>query len=171
MKLAQTNLSELAKGGNEVAPASRSAPALRRFTGRPQFSAVPKAAEDCRSPKPRGILFSVLKFAQPNLSKLAFSAGGARGNSPRREPWVKASGRSSSGRSVRVGVQRQDAKTQRRQGTANNFFASLRLCALALKIDVALPPLRGLRRLNIQPTAYAVGYYRSPLRGFDLART
>ncbi len=83
-----------------------------------------------------------MKLVQTNLSKLAFSAGGARGNSPRREPWVKAFGWSSSARSGRA-------------GRFPNLFLS---------------PLRGLRRLNIQPTADAVGYYRSPLRGFDLDR-
>ena len=213
MKLAQINLSKLANGGNDVAPAFWSAPALRRFSGRPQFSAVPKAAEDCRSPKPRGVLFSTLKLAQTNLGKLV---GRVTPCAPSSAP-ARAAGRGLPALPNILGFQRKDAKAQRRQRTANNFFAALRLCsaiskhhrvlqkfsrsadslvrqtlalgkeradkavrapwvaasprcALALKNDVALPPLRGLRHLNIQPTADAVGYYRPPLRGFDLAR-
>jgi hypothetical protein len=40
--------------------------------------------------------------------------------------------------------QRKDAKAQRRQGTPENFFATLRLCALALKNDVAPTELKNL---------------------------
>ena len=50
MKLAQTILSELANGGLTGAPAYWSAPVLWRFS-----RAGRKAAEGCRSPKPRGI--------------------------------------------------------------------------------------------------------------------
>jgi hypothetical protein len=82
-----------------------------------------------------------MKLAQTNFGKPAFSAGGAHDSSPRRQPWVTASSRPSSGRSDRTGRDK-------------NLF---------------LPPLRGLRRLNVKPTAIAVGYYRSPLRGCELA--
>jgi hypothetical protein len=79
---------------------------------------------------------------QTNLSKWVFSAGGAQESSPRREPWVQALNRSSSVRSDRI-------------GRAENS---------------GLPPLRGLRAWDIKPTAGAVGYYLSPLRGCETAR-
>jgi len=70
-----------------------------------------------------------------------FSAGGAQDSSPRREPWVMTLNSTSSGRSER-------------NIRYENLF---------------LPPLRGLRALNIEPTAVAVGYYLSPLRGCGIA--
>ena len=79
---------------------------------------------------------------QTNLSQRFFSAGGAQDSSPRREPWVQALNRSSSGRSDRIG-----------RGE-----------------NSGLPPLRGLRAWDIKPTAGAVGYYLSPLRGCETAR-
>ena len=39
-------------------------------------------------------------------------------------------------------IKRKGAKAQRRQGTANDFFATLRLCVLALKNNAALPELQ-----------------------------
>jgi len=44
--------------------------------------------------------------------------------------------------SARSFIQRKDAKAQRRQGTANDFFATLRLCVFALKNKAALPELQ-----------------------------
>ena len=51
-------------------------------------------------------------------------------------------------RSGIFGIQRKDAKAQRRQGTRGNFFAALRLCALALKIDAAPPELENFLRAS-----------------------
>ncbi|TSA40782.1 MAG: hypothetical protein D4R57_01450 [Verrucomicrobiales bacterium] len=68
------------------------------------------------------------------------STGGARDVSPRREPWVIASGVSSSGRSDRT-------------ARPNHF----------------LSPLRGLRQLHVEPTACAVGYHLAPFHGWEMA--
>jgi hypothetical protein len=69
-----------------------------------------------------------MKLAQTILSKL-------------RRSDLFVENRSAQGLQLRrsgiFGFQRQDAKAQRRQGTSENFFAALRLCALALKNDAA----------------------------------
>ena len=187
MKLAQTNLSGLAEGGKAIAPAFWTAPALWRFSHAGQ-----KAAEGCRTPKPRGISVAAFGLSRRDSQKTArrfnagnglacasspagtaenarpfrpshrdlihfvsqpgvktqgyshssrrdktagavFSAGGAHDSSPRRQPWVTASSRSSSGRSERTGR----------------------------NINLFLPPLRGLRILDIEP-------FLSPLRGCEM---
>jgi hypothetical protein len=69
----------LVNGGNAVAPASWSAPALRRFSrgGR-------KAAEGCRSPKPRGVSdVSFTPWLQPGVKRNARIENRFNGFSPR----------------------------------------------------------------------------------------
>ena len=67
-----------------------------------------------------------MKLAQTNFSKLRKSDLFVENRSAQ-DSKLRRSGI--------FGIQRKDAKAQRRQG--KNFFAALRLCALALKIDVA----------------------------------
>jgi hypothetical protein len=71
MKLAQTILSELANGGLAVAPASWSAPVLWRFS-----RAGRKAAEGCRSPKPRGISGAASGSSLRDTNSGGFSVNG-----------------------------------------------------------------------------------------------
>ena len=174
MKLAQTNLSELANGGMTVAPASWTAPVLWRFS-----RAGRKAAEGCRSPKPCGISGAAFDLSRRDSLKIArrFNAGigldcasspvgtaenarpfrpSLRDKIPARQTNLSQLRRSDLfvenrlvqdsqlRRSGIFGIQRKDAKAQRRQQTTKNFFAALRLCALALKNDVAPTELKNL---------------------------
>jgi hypothetical protein len=76
-----------------------------------------------------------MKLAQTILSKLRRSDLFVE-NRPAQAAQLRRSGI--------FGFQRKDAKAQRRQGTPENFFATLRLCALALKNDVAPTELKNL---------------------------
>ena len=117
MKLAQTKLSELANGGMSVVPASWSAPAERSGDG---AFARQDAPEDSHTPGQSGVALRLppqSKIASVNLGMLC--------------------------RRGIFGIQRKDAKAQRRQGkTFKKILAALRLCALALKDDVAPTELR-----------------------------
>jgi len=131
MNMAQTNLSR--RDSLKIA---------RRFNagiGLDGASSPGGTAENARPFRPS--LRDKIPARQTNWGKRVFSAGGAQDSSPRREPWVQALNRSSSGRSDRIG-----------RGE-----------------NSGLPPLRGLRAWDIKPTAGAVGYHLSPLRGCETA--
>jgi hypothetical protein len=138
MKLAQTNLSrrdslKIARrfnAGNGLACAS--SPGGTAEPARPFRSSLRDSIHFAAQPgvETPGYCHSSLrdKTAGAILSKLRKSDLFVE-NRPAQAAQLRRSGI--------FGIQRPDAKAQRRQGTSKNFFAALRLCALALKNDAA----------------------------------
>ena len=105
----------------------------RRFNAGYGLACASSPGGTAESPRPfRPSLRDSIRFAtQPGVETPGYCQSSLRDKTVARFDNLRRGGI--------FGIQRKDAKAQRRQGTQYNFFAPWRLCAFALKNDAARP--------------------------------